>query len=162
MQISGSCSLPGVSDASAQLMAVLHKASLGLAATPGLLAGPREARSLHSSTAKPSGKILCLFTPLLPWRIVSPNIVILRDTLLPGLELLSGGSWKSPTPVIEWICLFPRGDRHRGAAPSELQVQSQRVPFSRRAKRRLNLLLSGIREQGRHPVMWAKGQPSCL
>lgn len=43
MRISGSCSLPRVSGASAQLMAVLHKSSSGLAATPGLLAGPREA-----------------------------------------------------------------------------------------------------------------------
>lgn len=47
---------------------------------------------------------------------------------------------------MERICLFPRGDRHRGAA-SELQVQSQRVPFSKRAKWRLSLLLSGVREQ---------------
>lgn len=84
MRISGSCSLPRVSDASAQPLAVLHKVSSELAATPGLLAGPREA---SLPTAKPSGKILCLFTPLLPWRIVSPDIVVLRDTPLPGPEL---------------------------------------------------------------------------
>lgn len=62
----------------------------------------------------------------------------------PGARL-SGRSLKSPAPVIE-ICLFPRGDRHRGAA-RELQVQSQRVPFSRRTKWHLSLLLSGVREQ---------------